>query len=95
MSWEGHLSGLITGLVFALIFRKQVAKPERYKWEEPDYNEDDDPFMKHFDENGNFIEIEPEPEIESESKIDTHKIISNNSQEFKITYTFKKTEPEN
>jgi membrane associated rhomboid family serine protease len=56
MSWEGHLSGLITGFIFALIFRKQVAKPERYRWETPDYNEEDDPFMRHFDENGNFIE---------------------------------------
>lgn len=60
MSWEGHLSGLITGFIFALIFRKQVAKPERYRWETPDYNEDDDPFMRHFDENGNFIEHIPE-----------------------------------
>ncbi|WP_353778873.1 rhomboid family intramembrane serine protease [Winogradskyella sp. 3972H.M.0a.05] len=56
ISWEGHLAGLITGLVFALIFRKQIAKPERYLWEAPDYNEDDDEFMKHFDEDGNFIE---------------------------------------
>lgn len=63
MSWEGHLSGLITGLIFALIFRKQIAKPKRYKWEEPHYNEEDDPFMKHFDENGNFIELEPEEEL--------------------------------
>ncbi|MBF8150362.1 rhomboid family intramembrane serine protease [Winogradskyella sp. F6397] len=69
MSWEGHLSGLITGLVFALIFRKQVAKPERYKWEQPDYNEDDDPFMKHFDKDGNFIEFEPE-DLEMESEIE-------------------------
>ena len=56
ISWEGHLSGLIVGLVFALIFRKQIAKPKRYVWEEPNYNEEEDEFLKHFDENGNFIE---------------------------------------
>ena len=60
MSWEGHLGGLITGFLFAIIFKRQVAKPERYTWEEPDYNEDDDPFMRHFDDNGHFIEILPE-----------------------------------
>ena len=65
MSWEGHLSGLIVGLVFALIFRKSIAKPKKYAWERDDYNEDNDPFLRHFDENGNFIEtIENEDEIE-------------------------------
>lgn len=57
MSWEGHLAGLITGFVFAIIFRKEVAKPEKYVWEKPEYNEDDDPFLKHFDAEGNFIEV--------------------------------------
>ncbi|WP_298530489.1 rhomboid family intramembrane serine protease [uncultured Algibacter sp.] len=56
ISWEGHLSGLITGLVFALFFRKEIAKPKKYVWEQENYNEEDDPFLKHFDENGNFIE---------------------------------------
>ena len=56
VSWEGHLAGLITGLLFALIFRKAIAKPEKYVWELKDYNEAEDPFLKHFDENGNFIE---------------------------------------
>ena len=87
MSWEGHLAGLITGLVFALIFRKQVAKPERYRWEQPNYNEENDPFMRHFDEDGNFIEFEPEPEpeldAENESKI---------NKSPKIKYIFKKRE---
>ncbi|EPR73070.1 hypothetical protein ADIWIN_1851 [Winogradskyella psychrotolerans RS-3] len=89
MSWEGHLSGLVTGLVFALIFRKQVAKPDRYKWEQPDYNEDDDPFMKHFDENGNFIEFEPEVEIENESELNIEPKIN---QAQSINYIFKKKE---
>jgi membrane associated rhomboid family serine protease len=80
MSWEGHLGGLITGLLFALVFRKQVAKPERYLWEEPDYNEGEDPFMKHFDEDGNFIEVLPEEDDEGNSQVDMSS---------KINYIFK------
>ncbi|WP_136480176.1 rhomboid family intramembrane serine protease [Cognatitamlana onchidii] len=56
ISWEGHLSGLITGLVFACIFRKEIAEPQKYVWEEDNYKEEDDPFLRHFDEHGNFIE---------------------------------------
>ena len=79
MSWEGHLSGLIVGFVFALYFRKSIAKPKKYIWEEDNYNEEDDPFLKHFDENGNFIEhVEESPEeIEQEQP------------KMKITYQFK------
>ncbi len=66
MSWEGHLSGLIVGFLFALYFRKSIAQPKRYYWETDEYREEDDPFLRHFDENGNFIEnpegIDPEKE---------------------------------
>ncbi len=83
MSWEGHLGGLITGFVFALIFRKQVAKPERYVWEDPNYNEEEDEFMKHFDENGNFIEhIESQAETEEPEKTPV----------ITVKYVFKKKE---
>ena len=74
MSWEGHLSGLITGLILAIIFRKNIAKPERYVWEAETYDEADDPFMKHFDEDGNFIDSLPcENENEENSSIESKK----------------------
>ena len=65
MSWEGHLSGLITGLIFALIFKKSVLVEEKYDWEQEGYNEAEDAFMKHFDEAGNFIEFPNEEDNSS------------------------------
>lgn len=56
ISWEGHLSGLITGFLFSIIYKKNIARTPKYEWEKEAYSEDDDPFMRHFDENGNFIE---------------------------------------
>lgn len=64
ISWEGHLAGLITGFVFAVWFKTpDYKKSIQYEWEKPDFNPEGDMFMKHFDENGNFVNT-PEPEEE-------------------------------
>ncbi|MEO9511985.1 MAG: rhomboid family intramembrane serine protease [Flavobacteriaceae bacterium] len=56
ISWEGHLSGFATGFLLALMLKVKVPKEKKYEWERADYNEEEDTFLKHFDENGNFIE---------------------------------------
>ena len=65
ISWEGHLSGLITGLLFAVFFKKKIPKPRKFAWEDENYDDSNDPFLKHFDENGNFIEFEDDIENEN------------------------------
>lgn len=63
ISWEGHLAGLITGFVLSLLYKApEYAKPIVYDWQRPDFNPDDDAFMKHFDENGNFVVFSNEAE---------------------------------
>ena len=84
MSWEGHLAGLISGFLFSLVYRKPIAQPKKYAWQEPNYNEDHDPFLKYFDENGNFIENLPEDTTPKEAKPDVN-----------ITYHIKKGDNSN
>lgn len=63
ISWEGHLAGLITGFVLSLFYKApEYAKPIVYDWQRPDFDPDSDPFMKHFDENGNFVVFPDEEE---------------------------------
>jgi len=63
ISWEGHLAGLITGFVLSLFYKApEYAKPIVYDWQRPDFDPDSDPFMKHFDEKGNFVVFANEEE---------------------------------
>jgi len=70
MSWEGHLSGLLVGFAFALIFKTSIAKPPKYIWEEAHYDESQDLFLQQFDEAGNFIETPKEETYSSDSSLE-------------------------
>ncbi|MRI02345.1 rhomboid family intramembrane serine protease [Kriegella sp. EG-1] len=77
ISWEGHLGGFLVGLLFAIVFKTKIPTVKKYVWEKDDYNEEEDVFLQHFDEDGNFIEKLPE-----ESK-------NNISEKVKIIYHLK------
>ena len=78
ISWEGHLSGLIVGFVFSILFRKNPIENKKYEWEQEGYLPEKDEFLKHFDDDGNFIDTPPENE---ENKMPSS---------IRIRYTFKK-----
>jgi membrane associated rhomboid family serine protease len=87
ISWEGHLAGLLTGFGFAAYYKTpDYVKEIQYPWEKPDFNPEEDMFMKHFDENGNFVNT-PEPEEESEGIIVPPAI--------SYSYVYKKTSNDN
>ncbi len=69
ISWEGHLSGLFVGTLLAFFVKKGVVKPNLYHWQSPDYDPEEDEFLKHFDENGNFIEQLPEEDLKGQDEV--------------------------
>ena len=62
ISWEGHLSGFIVGMILSYVIADPVIIDPTYKyaWQDPDYDEKNDPFMQCFDAEGNFIIITKE-----------------------------------
>jgi len=73
ISWEGHLGGFTTGFLLA-VFLPVVYSKDRYEWEKEEFVPENDPFMKHFDENGNFIEILPDETEEISQEVPSVKI---------------------
>jgi hypothetical protein len=56
ISWEGHLGGFLSGLIFAFYYKTPNYKKDiLYEWEKPDFNPENDSFMKRFDADGNFV----------------------------------------
>ncbi|MBT8305729.1 MAG: rhomboid family intramembrane serine protease [Maribacter sp.] len=82
ISWEGHLGGFITGFLLAVIIKTKIPTPRKFDWEHDDYNEEADEFLKHFDEDGNFIETKPDG-------------IDQDRQTLKINYQYRPKENRN
>ncbi len=84
ISWEGHLGGFITGLLLAIFLKTETPSLKKFDWEHEDYNEEEDEFLKQFDEDGNFIERKGEDLQQDENSI-------------KITYRYRthKTDEDN
>jgi membrane associated rhomboid family serine protease len=65
ISWEGHLGGLISGLLLSFLYTTpELKRTIKYDWEHPDYDPSQDKFMQRFDENGNFVNLPVEIPIE-------------------------------
>jgi membrane associated rhomboid family serine protease len=65
ISWEGHLAGLLTGVILAFIYKTpEYKKVIKYDWEKADFDPVEDKFMQRFDENGNFVNIPLLDELE-------------------------------
>ncbi|WP_340063541.1 rhomboid family intramembrane serine protease [Ascidiimonas aurantiaca] len=69
ISWEGHLAGFVTGLLFSLVF--QGTHSVETIPDQENNRETEDAFLKHFDEDGNFI---PTSELERRKNEDSHDV---------------------
>jgi membrane associated rhomboid family serine protease len=89
ISWEGHLAGLLTGFVFAMQFKTpDYVKDIQFEWEKPEFNPQEDAFMKRFDENGNFVNPPKPEEIEAEYE----EVVS---EPIKYVYVFREATDDN
>lgn len=77
MSWEGHLSGFLMGLIFAIVYRNRGIVKEDFVFSKTDFDE-------MFDEDGNYVP-KVEEEIEEESTV-------NSTLDINFVYKVKKNE---
>lgn len=90
ISWEGHLSGFFVGFVFSFLFRGIPLENKKYDWQKEDFEPENDPFLRQFDEQGNFVGSPKEEKPETAEVPDPFK--SGELPRIKVTYTIRKTE---
>jgi membrane associated rhomboid family serine protease len=81
ISWEGHLGGFLTGLVLAFVVKARVPTVKKFAWEHEDYNEEEDDFLKHFDENGSFRATSTEEALQESEPLNFTYIYKKNSED--------------
>ncbi len=94
ISWEGHLSGFFVGLLFAFIFKSNPVENKKYDWERKDFDPEKDPFIRQFDEKGNFVGIPKVApavinQIPNMEEVDTLSSITTTQPESTVVYVYK------
>lgn len=82
MSWEGHLSGFLTGILFAVLYRNKGIVKEKYEFSKTEFDD-------MFDEDGNYV---PPVIIEEEILEETNDTYTING--VKVNYTYTSSEEE-
>lgn len=55
ISWQAHLAGFLTGSILAFVLDLPHYEPRyQYEWQDPNFDEQADPFIRQFDKNGQF-----------------------------------------
>lgn len=86
ISWEGHLSGFLSGIIFALYYKDYKLLEDEIKKEKP-LSKREKEFLSHFDENGNFIPTSERIKMEEEQS-------QSNTLEVEINYHYKDSSEE-
>lgn len=90
ISWEGHLGGFISGLLFSKIYSTpEYEKQIVYDWQRPDFDPQSDAFMKRFNEDGVFVNPPPpEPEPDDQINIEPETDIIPSRPIIRYVYTY-------